>query len=77
MRVLTRVLAMRDDISRTQTRAKLQEIANAFLDKENPSTHNQAVIGAGRDGLSAAQADVPDLPLADDCTGRDRQRNFR
>src|SRR5271154_5142077 len=38
MRVLTRLLALREDISRPQTRAKLQQIADAFLDKRDPST---------------------------------------
>src|SRR5260221_3804122 len=47
MRVLTRLLALPDDIARPQTRAKLQEIAKTFLDQRNPSTHNQAVMELG------------------------------
>src|SRR5271154_581018 len=38
MRVLTRLLALGDDIALPQTRAKLQEIADDFLDKRDPST---------------------------------------
>jgi A/G-specific adenine glycosylase len=47
MRVLTRLLALRDDIALPQTRAKLQAIADNFLDKRDPSTHNQAIMELG------------------------------
>jgi len=76
MRVLTRVLALRDDISRPQTREKLQEIANAFLDKRDPSTHNQAVMELGATVCLPRNPLCLICPLRDDCRGRDRAEEF-
>jgi A/G-specific adenine glycosylase len=76
MRVLTRVLALRDDISRPQTRAKLQEIANAFLDRADASTHNQAVMELGATVCLPRKPMCLICPLAEDCAGRDRAEEF-
>ena len=76
MRVLTRVLAMRDDIALPQTRAKLQEIANEFLDRENSSTHNQAVMELGATVCLPRKPMCLICPLAEDCAGRDRAEDF-
>lgn len=76
MRVLTRVLALRDDISRPQTRAKLQEIANDFLDQRDPSTHNQAVMELGATVCLPRQPMCLICPLQEGCRGRDRAEEF-
>jgi A/G-specific adenine glycosylase len=76
MRVLTRVLALRDDISRPQTRAKLQEIATVFLDRSNPSTHNQAVMELGATVCLPRKPMCLICPLNEDCAGRDRAEEF-
>ena len=72
MRVLTRLLALRDDISRPQTREKLQEIANEFLDKRDPSTHNQAVMELGATVCLPRNPLCLICPLQEGCSGRDR-----
>jgi A/G-specific adenine glycosylase len=76
MRVLTRVLALRDDISRPQTRAKLQQIANDFLDGRDPSTHNQAVMELGATVCLPRQPMCLICPLHEECKGRDRAGEF-
>jgi A/G-specific adenine glycosylase len=76
MRVLTRVLALRDDISRPQTRVRLQEIATAFLDVRDPSSHNQAVMELGATVCLPRKPICLICPLAEDCSGRDRAEEF-
>src|SRR5271155_3670913 len=72
MRVLARLLALRDDISLPQTRAKLQEIANDFLDRRDPSTHNQAVMELGATVCLPRKPMCLICPLRGGCAGRDR-----
>jgi len=72
MRVLARLLAMREDISRPQTRAKLQEIADEFLDRNDPSTHNQAMMELGATVCLPRRPMCLICPLREDCRGRDR-----
>jgi A/G-specific adenine glycosylase len=76
MRVLTRVLALRDDISRPQTRGKLQEISDQFLDKRDPSTHNQAVMELGATVCLPRKPLCLICPLQEGCRGRDRAGEF-
>lgn len=76
MRVLTRVLALSDDISRPPTRAKLQKIANDFLDKSDPSTHNQAVMELGATICLPRKPMCLICPLNSGCKGRDRAEEF-
>jgi A/G-specific adenine glycosylase len=76
MRVLARLLALRDDISRPQTRAKLQEIANDFLDKRDPSIHNQAVMELGATVCLPRRPMCLICPLQKGCRGRDRAGEF-
>jgi A/G-specific adenine glycosylase len=76
MRVLTRLLAFREDIALPQTRAKLQEIANDFLDSRDPSTHNQAVMELGATVCLPRKPLCLICPLQVECRGRDRAEEF-
>ncbi len=76
MRVLTRLLALSDDISRPQTRAKLQELADAFLDRKNPSDHNQAVMELGATVCLPRNPMCLICPLSAGCAGRDHAEDF-
>ena len=76
MRVLARLLALSDDISRPQTRVKLQEIANAFLDRKNPSRHNQAVMELGATICLPRNPMCLICPLNQGCRGRVSRGGF-
>jgi A/G-specific adenine glycosylase len=76
MRVLTRVLALRDDISKLQTRAKLQTLADQFLDRNDSSTHNQAVMELGATVCLPRKPMCLICPLKSGCAGRDRAEEF-
>jgi len=76
MRVLTRLLACSDDIARPQTRAKLQELATEFLDRNDPSTHNQAIMELGATVCLPRNPLCLVCPLKAGCTGRDRAMEF-
>ena len=76
MRVLTRLLAMRDDISKSDTRQKLQEIADELLDHSDPSTHNQALMELGATVCVPEKPRCLLCPLAAWCRGKDRAQDF-
>ena len=76
MRVLARVLALREDIAWPHTRAKLQSFADAFLDRRDPSTHNQAVMELGATVCLPRKPMCLICPLAKDCRGRDQAEDF-
>ena len=76
MRVLTRVLAMNDDIARAPTRAKLQRIAHAFLNKDDPSAHNQAVMELGATVCLPHNPMCLICPLKSGCMGKTRAEEF-
>ena len=76
MRVLTRLLALGDDIGRPQTRRKLQELANVFLDRRDPSTHNQAIMELGATVCLPRKPMCLICPLHEGCRGRDRAGEF-
>jgi len=76
MRVLTRLLALRDDIALPQTRAKLQTIADEFLDRREPSTHNQALMELGATVCLPRKPLCLICPLQKGCAGRDRAEEF-
>ena len=76
MRVLARVLALKDDISLPATRAKLQILADEFLDRRDPSSHNQAVMELGAMVCLPRKPMCLICPLRDDCKGRDRAEEF-
>ena len=76
MRVLTRLLAISDDIALPQTRVKLQAIATAFLDVKDPSTHNQAVMELGATVCLPHNPMCLICPLQKHCAGKDRAEEF-
>jgi A/G-specific adenine glycosylase len=76
IRVLARVLALKDDVSQPQTRAKLQDVADEFLDRADPSSHNQAVMELGATVCVPRKPMCLICPLRDDCRGRDRAEEF-
>jgi A/G-specific adenine glycosylase len=76
MRVLTRLLASYDDISRRQTRDKLQLLATVFLDKSDPPTHNQALMELGATICLPRKPMCLICPLKHDCAGRDHAEDF-
>jgi A/G-specific adenine glycosylase len=76
MRVLTRLLAMPDDISRPATRARLQQLADQFLDWNHPANHNQAVMELGATVCLPRNPLCLLCPLQDSCAGRDRAEEF-
>jgi len=76
MRVLTRLLALPDDISRPQTRVKLQALADQFLDQGDPATHNQAVMELGAMICLPRKPMCLICPLRNRCIGRDRAEEF-
>ena len=76
MRVLTRLRAFAEDISRPQARAKLQEMADQFLDKRDPSSHNQAVMELGATICVPRKPACSVCPLRAECRGCDRAEDF-
>jgi A/G-specific adenine glycosylase len=76
MRVLARLLAIRDDIARPQTRAALQAEADAFLDRHDASNHNQAVMELGATVCLPRGPLCLICPLREACRGRDRAEEF-
>jgi A/G-specific adenine glycosylase len=76
MRVLTRVLALDEDISKPQTRVKLQALANQFLDRNDSSMHNQAVMELGATVCLPRKPMCLICPLKSECAGRDRAGEF-
>jgi A/G-specific adenine glycosylase len=76
MRVLTRLLALRDDIALPKTRAKLQLVADGFLDRRDPATHNQAVMELGATICVPRKPLCLLCPLKRDCLGKDRAEEF-
>jgi A/G-specific adenine glycosylase len=76
MRVLTRLLALCDDIALPKTRAKLQLIADEFLDRRDPATHNQAVMELGATICVPRKPLCLLCPLKRDCLGKERAEEF-
>jgi A/G-specific adenine glycosylase len=76
MRVLTRLLACADDIALPKTRTKLQLAADAFLDRRDPATHNQAMMELGATICVPRRPLCLLCPLKRDCLGRSRADEF-
>jgi A/G-specific adenine glycosylase len=76
MRVLTRLLAISDDITKPQTQKALQKIADQFLDHDDPSTHNQAVMELGATVCLPHNPMCLICPLQVGCAGKDHADDF-
>jgi A/G-specific adenine glycosylase len=76
MRVLTRLLALRDDIVLPKTREMLQLVADRFLDRREPGRHNQAVMELGATICVPRHPLCLLCPLKRDCLGRPRAEEF-
>ncbi len=76
MRVLTRLWDIGDDIALTSTRLKLQALADTFLDRANPSIHNQALMELGATVCMPGEPLCLLCPFKDDCRGRTHARNL-
>jgi A/G-specific adenine glycosylase len=76
MRVLTRLLACAEDISRPATREKLQGNADLFLNRADPGMHNQALMELGATICVPRRPLCLVCPLQRDCRGRDRAEDF-
>lgn len=76
MRVLTRLLAISDDIAKPSTQRTLQKIADQFLDREDPSTHNQAVMELGATVCLPHNPMCLICPLQVGCAGKDHAEDF-
>lgn len=72
IRVMARFLAEGGDISSAVTKNRLREAAEAFLDREEPSRHNQAVMELGATICTPKDPDCGKCPLAEWCEGRAR-----
>ncbi len=70
MRVLTRVLAVEDDVRASATRRALQEVADALIPAEEPGTFNQALMELGATVCMPVQPRCGDCPLQNACRAR-------
>lgn len=73
MRVLTRVFSLKDDITRSQTRGRLQTLADRLLPPEQPGTYNQAVMELGATVCTPRSPACPRCPLRTVCSARTEQ----
>lgn len=70
MRVLTRALAIGDDIRASATRRALQELADALIPSEVPGAFNQAMMELGATVCTPVQPRCGDCPLRSVCQAR-------
>jgi A/G-specific adenine glycosylase len=76
IRVLARLAAISDDVALPRTRAKLQELADEFLDRRDPSTHNQAMMELGATVCLPRKPLCLVCPLREECRGRIRAEDY-
>ncbi|MDQ7039796.1 MAG: A/G-specific adenine glycosylase [Rhodothermus sp.] len=67
LRVLTRVLAIADDIRSSATRSALQEVADMLIPPEAPGTFNQALMELGATVCTPARPRCSECPLRTVC----------
>lgn len=70
IRVMARFLAEGGDISSGVTKNRLREAADEFLDRREPSRHNQAVMELGATVCTPKDPECGRCPLAPWCEGR-------
>ncbi len=67
IRVLTRVLAVEDDVRASATRRALQKVADALIPVEAPGTFNQALMELGATVCTPVHPRCGDCPLREAC----------
>jgi A/G-specific adenine glycosylase len=70
LRVMARFLAESGDISSSVTKNRLREAAEEFLDREEPSRHNQAVMELGATVCTPKDPGCGRCPLEPWCEGQ-------
>lgn len=76
MRVLTRLLAIQEDIGLPATQKRLQVRASELLDAEHPARHNQAMMELGATICVPRQPLCLVCPVKTWCRGRTRAEEF-
>lgn len=69
IRVLTRLFAIEDEIGRGATRRQLAELADAFLDTDDPGPHNEALMELGATVCKPVSPACHFCPLSVGCEG--------
>lgn len=69
-RVLCRVFAIRDDVTRSATRRKLERIATDLLPEQSAGRFNEALIELGATVCTSRSPSCPLCPVADLCRSR-------
>jgi A/G-specific adenine glycosylase len=72
IRVMARFLAEGGEITSAVTKNRLREAAEEFLDRSEPSRHNQAVMELGATICTPKDPECGRCPLAEWCEGRAR-----
>lgn len=71
IRVLARVFAIGDDVTRAATKRHLQALADALLDPAHPGRSNESVMELGATVCTPRSPACPVCPLRSVCTARD------
>ncbi len=73
-RVLSRLLAEDTPINTTKGKKRFQTLADEFLDRDDPSTHNQAIMELGALQCTPKNPDCKLCPLQEACKARAQNR---
>ncbi len=71
IRVLTRLCAIRDDVTKTDTKKAIAEIAQSLLDTQHPGDYNQAIMELGATLCAARHPDCDRCPIHRHCRARE------
>ena len=66
-RVMSRFYAIEDDIALNKTKAKLNDLNQALVDKMNPATYTQAIIELGATLCTKSKPDCENCPVNGGC----------
>lgn len=66
-RVMSRFYAIEDDIALNKTKAKLNDLNQALVDKKNPATYTQAIIELGATLCTKSKPDCENCPVNIGC----------
>lgn len=70
IRVLSRYFGIGDDVRRTATKNRIQELADGLLDQNRPGDFNQGVMELGATICTPSNPDCQACPIAAGCTAR-------